>query len=207
MACKKEKSIDPLKALTEKNTAALRNTEWYGLYRNLGEEALGNNSGFRGYAIAFGIDSTFTFYSAGFTLQGIWSVHGDTTRFSFATGAQNRWTAILNNDTVFTGVTAPVPNNFILDRNIKKISDPPADIVGHRWAENTNPRLSFMTLTDDYIETKEATALRVYYTLPPFKKKIFNATVEALNYSKLIIVDGKIAWMFDRSANNFQYNY
>ncbi|MCC6287987.1 MAG: hypothetical protein IT249_08880 [Chitinophagaceae bacterium] len=207
MACKKENSIDPLQALTEKNRAALINTEWYGLYRNKGEETYGNISGYRGYAIAFGTDSAFTFYSAGFTLKGYWSVNGDTTRFRFATGAQNKWAAVLQGDSLFTKVTQPLPDNFLFDRAFKKIPDPPADVIGHIWKENTMSANPYQLV---FSETAAGVGyprpVPIDYNRPPVKNKIFNTT-NKINFSFLIIVDGKTAWTFDETAYNFQYNY
>ena len=207
MACKKEKSIDPLKALTEKNTAALRNTEWYGLYRNKGEYTYGNNSGYRGYAVAFGTDSTFTFYSAGLAHKGYWSVKGDTTRFRFAAGAQNNWSAVLQGDSLFTKVSQPLPDNFSFDRAFKKILDPPADVIGHIWKENTMSASPFQLLfLDNAAGVGYPRPTANEYNRPPVKNKIFNTT-DKYNFSFLIIVDGNTAWTFDQSAYNFQYNY
>lgn len=207
IACKKENSVNPLQALTEKNTAALRNTEWYGLYLNKGENAYGNTSGYRGYAIAFSADSNFTFYSAGFTLKGHWSVTGDTTRFRFATGAQNKWSAVLQGDSLFTKIVQPLPDNFSFDRTFKKIPDPPADVIGHIWKENTmaaNPyQLVFL---DNAAGVGYPRPVPIDYNKPPVKNKIFNTT-DKINFSFLLIVDGKTAWTFDQTAYNFQYKY
>ncbi len=207
-ACKKENATDLLTARTEKNKALLFNTEWYGLYRNIGEEGIGNNAGFRGYAIALGADDSFTFYGAGFIHPGVWTVNGDTVGFKFTDGVQNQWKFNLKNDSLFSGVTLPVPNNFILDKNLKKIAVPPADLTGHVWTDAKLPGLNSMVIWDNYLDSREGiTGLRVYYDFLPVKKKIFGSTVEVLNYCKLIVVDGKTAWVYNRSANNYQYNY
>jgi len=207
-ACKKENSIDPLLLLTQKNTAALKNTEWYGLYRNKGEETYGNNSGYRGYAIAFGADSAFTFYSSGFTLVGFWSVNGDTARFSFATGAQNQWKAVIKGDSVFTDFTQPLPANFSFNKTMKKIPNPPADVIGHTWIENSMSLTPFrLVFTDKSAGVGYPTPFQVNYSSPPVKNRIFNTTDKGLRYSVLMIVDYKITWTFDDTAFNFSYNY
>jgi hypothetical protein len=208
LACKKEKSIDPLLALTEKNTAALKNTEWYGLYRNKGEASYGNNSGYRGYAIAFGADSAFVFYSAGFALQGYWSVNGDTARLRFATGAQNRWSAVLQGDSLFTNFIQPMPDNFSFDRSAKKIPAPPADVIGHTWKENTmSANAAQLVFTNNSAGAGYPRPVQFSYNKPTVKNKIFNTTDQIFNFSFLIIVDGKTAFTFDQNAYNFQYNY
>ena len=162
-----EKDIDPLVALTEKNTAALRNTEWYGLYRNKGEDAYGNYSGYRGYAIAFGNDSSFTFYGAGLQLNGFWTVRGDTSRFRFATGAQNRWSCVIQGDSLFSNFIQPLPDNFSFDRNLKKIPSPPIDVIGHTWTENSMSAGRFsLVFTDKTAGMGYPTTSQMKYTTP-----------------------------------------
>ena len=206
--CAKDKAIDPLQKLTEKNIATIKNTEWYGLYRNKGEETYGNNSGFRGYAIAFGADSAFTFYGAGLAIKGVWLVNGDTVRLRFASGAENRWVSILNSDSVLNIITSPVPDNFMLDRNLKKIPDPPLDVIGHKWKENSTSTSAFtLEFRDKSAGMGFPTTYQMGYTNPPIKNKIFNVANAGIGLYFLLIVDGKTAWTFDNTAYNFQYNY
>jgi hypothetical protein len=204
-SCKKETNPapDPVQELTRKNTEALKNSEWYGLYRNKGEDK-GNNQGYRGYAVAIHTDSTFKFYGTGFAHDGYWSVAGNTVRFRFATGSKNAWRAEIRNDSL-VNFTVPTPDNFSFGTIAKKLPAPPADVIGHKWTEKANPFV--LTFTGSAAGVGYPTPFLHDYTLEPVQNRIFNTRDTKFNTDYLLIVDGKTAWMFDSYAYSFQYTY
>jgi hypothetical protein len=176
-ACKKEKNTAP------DYTEQLKNTQWFGQYRNKTE------SFNRGYAIVINADASFTFYSATVTIYGKWSVTGKTIRFKFDSGAQNEWTADIDN-TTFTNLSIPSPDNFSFFNNAAKITGTtPAGYAGHTWTGVGTPLSQLKLYTNGMILDGGIGS----YAAPAFTDKIFRVTEAGADV--IVFVNGETAWV------------
>jgi hypothetical protein len=193
-SCKKDKNS------SSDITASLKNTEWYGLFRNKTE------SFNRGYAIAINNDVSFTFFSGTVTLYGKWSVNGNTIRFKFDAGAANEWEATVDNNSL-KNFTVPVPDNFSFFNNATKITGTtPSGYIGHVWTAVGTPPSQLKLLANGIILDGGSGS----YTGPAFSNKIFKVADATGNI--IVFVDGNIAWVsFVDNINAIstwrQYNY